>query len=141
MGAMASVPLLYRSISESISWQARVLDWGPAPGMHCIEIQKIGKGGTLRDWILVWETGRGFHIATPEGVPKYLMHRLSALLAQRDAEAAAAAARAKAPIRRTSSSVREGHSGGGLPFDTFLRMELAEAFVGDPFRRRRRSQR
>jgi hypothetical protein len=82
--------------------------------MHCIEIQKLGKGGTLRDWILVWESGRGFHFK-PDGVPKYLMHRLSALLAQRDAEAAAAAARAKAPIRRTSSSVREGHSGGGVP--------------------------
>jgi hypothetical protein len=138
---MASVPLLYRSISESITWQARVLDWGPAPGMHCIEIQKVGKGGMLLDWLLVWETGRGFHIATPEGVPKYLIHRLSALLAQRDAEAAAAAARAQAPIRRTSSLVREGHSGGGLPFDTFLRVELAEALVGDPFRRRWLSQR
>jgi hypothetical protein len=90
---MASVPLLYRSIQESITWQARVLDWRPAPGMQCIEVQKIGKGGTLRDWILVWQTGRGFHMAKPEGVPKYLIHRLSALLAQRDAEAAAAAAR------------------------------------------------
>jgi len=46
---MASVPLLYRSISESIVWHGRVLDWTPAHGMHCIEIQKGGKDGTLRD--------------------------------------------------------------------------------------------
>jgi hypothetical protein len=26
------------------------------------------------------ETGQGFHIAKPQGVPKYLMHRLSSLL-------------------------------------------------------------
>jgi hypothetical protein len=46
--------LLCRSFLESITWQARVIGWGPAPGMHCIEIHKIGKSGTHRDWNLVW---------------------------------------------------------------------------------------
>ena len=79
---MASVPLLHSSISESIAWLGRVLDWATPPGMNCIEIQKGGKGGTLRNWILAWETGRGFYIARPEGVPKYLVQRLSVTASQ-----------------------------------------------------------
>jgi hypothetical protein len=124
-GSQFPAPIvLHEHTQDQIRWRVSIhpeIDRGP--GITAVRFLKHGKRSKLLDQIGEWSP-QGWRSAPGPRVPKVLIERIERELEHRNRP------RPKAGLHRCQvGQVAQGISGGGMSFQAFLQMELAEAWL------------